>query len=80
MIKHTMKGIIVQDKRRILVRFCHGYEKLIWIGALRLRYEYLSQVELQEMMLNAKLSSDGKWLIFNDEIEWPADTVYLHCP
>ena len=61
-----MKGIIVQDKRRILVRFCHGYEKLIWIGALRLRYEYLSQVELQEMMLNAKLSSAGKWLIFSE--------------
>ena len=72
MIKHTMKGIIVQDKRRILVRFCHGYEKLIWIGALRLRYEYLSQVELQEMMLKAKLSSNGKWLIFN--------TMTAHAP
>lgn len=80
MIRHTMKRIIVQDKRRILVQFCRGYEKLIWIEDLRLCYEYLSEDELQKMMCTARLSSDGKWLIFNDEIEWSADTVYLHRP
>ena len=53
---------------------------MICIEDLRLRYDYLSENELLKMMHKAKLSSDGKWLIFNDEIELSADAVYLHQP
>lgn len=80
MIRHTMKDIYGRSDRRFIVRFCRGYEKMICIEDLRLRYEYLSEDELQNIMRTAKLSSDGKWLVFNDEIEWSADAVYLHQP
>ncbi len=80
MIKHTMKDIYGRSDRRFVVRFCRGYEKMICIEDLRLRYDYLSEEELMKMMREARLSSDGKWLLFGDEIEWSADKVYLHQP
>ncbi len=80
MIQHTMKTIYGRSDRRFIVRFCRGREKMICIEDLRLKYANLPEDELKKMMGDAKLSSDGKWLIFNDEIEWSADAVYLHQP
>lgn len=78
MIRHTMKDIYGRSDRRFVVRFCRGYEKMICIEDLRRRYDYLSEEELTKMMREARLSSDGKRLLFGEEIEWSADDVYLH--
>lgn len=80
MIQHTMKTIFGRSDRKFMVRFSRGREKMICIEDLRCRYEHLSEEELMKMMHEAKLSSDGKWLIFSNEIEWSADAVYLHQP
>ena len=75
-----MKTIFGRSDRRFMVRFCRGREKMICIEDLRLRYDYLSEEELLKMMRTAKLSADGKKLIFNEDIDWSADEVYLHHP